>query len=211
MVLQKQILIATTNPHKFQKIQSMFKIGEQDFEILSLNDLNLNLNIDENEDTFEKNAVLKAREYSKHFDGLVVSTDGGIVIPTLPQWNPLYTRRFAGANLTDEGRISKILEMMKNKKGSDRSMHWQEAIAICKNGKRLFSLEVKGIKGKMDKVFDPSKYKEGIWLCSIWSFPQFGNKNFFDLTTKEQLEAEISWAKLGVALRDYINEHNLFD
>lgn len=98
---------------------------------------------------------------------------------------------------------------MSSKKGVDRKMHWQEAIAICKNGKRLLSISVKGIEGVMAESVDSSKYKKGIWLCSIWDFPQFDNKNFFDLSSKEMAQAEISWHRLGVAINDYLTKHNL--
>lgn len=206
--MAQKLLIATGNPHKVEKIKQMFNGNNKNFEFLTLNNVN-NLKIEENKDTFEKNAIHKAVEYSKIFDGLVVATDGGVIIPSLPEWNPLYTKRFAGKKATDEDRILKILEMMRGKTRLERVMYWQEAIALCRGGKRLFSVAVKGIEGVMGHHFDPKKYRHGIWLCSVWEFPQFGGKNFFDLSTAEQLEVEISWTKLGDALHDYLVEHNL--
>ena len=89
---------------------------------------------------------------------------------------------------------------MKNLKGNDRKMTWNEAIAISKNGKLLFSAQVEGITGFAVEKFDATKYtakyKEGIWVCSIWFFPQW-NKTFFDLNAEEKKQAEISWERLG--------------
>ncbi len=207
--MPQNILIATKNPHKVHKIKQMFQRKNRDVKFYTLDDVE-DLQIQENEASFEKNAILKAQEYSKTFDGLVVATDGGVIIPSLPEWNPLYTRRFAGNNATDRDRIDKVLHLMRGKTGFERTMFWQEAIALCKNDKRLFSIAVKGIEGLMGNHFDPNKYKPGIWLCSIWEFPQFGGKNFFDLSPSEQLQVEISWAKLGKALHSYLEEHELY-
>lgn len=201
------LLIASENPHKQQKIRDMFSVYEPDIKMINLGNYPIK-KIDETEDSFEKNAILKARKYSTEFDGYVVATDGGVVIPALKDWNPLYTKRFCGEIASDKDRINKMLELMSNKKGASRTMYWQEAIAICKNGKRLFSISAKGIEGVMAESFDSLKYKKGIWLCSIWDFPQFENKNYFDLTAKEMSQAEISWQRLGVAIFDFLAKHN---
>ena len=186
----------------------MFDDIEGEFVFYTPEDID-EIDIDENEDSFERNATLKAREYSKNFDGLVVATDGGVLIPAIPQWNPLYTRRFAGADATDEDRVELVLDMMRDKSDGDRRMYWQEAIALCKDGERLFSVAVDGIEGVMGHHFDPLKYKPGIWLCSIWEFPQFEGKNFFDLDKDQQLQVEISWTKLGSVLHEYLATYKL--
>ena len=206
--MSQKILIATTNHHKIEKIKQMFDGNDTLFEFYDLDDVK-KIDVEETEDSFEKNAILKAREHSKHFKGLVITTDGGVVIPSLPTWDPLYTRRFAGDHASDHDRIAKMLDMMRDKKDAERRMYWQEAIALCKNGKRLFSMTVQGIDGVMGRRYDPAKYKSGIWLCSIWEFPQFDGKNFFDLSEAEQKEAEISWTRLGNALYEYLVEHKL--
>ncbi len=73
------------------------------------------------------------------------------------------------------------------------------------NGQVLFSKEVKGVKGVLQESFDPTKYKPGIWVCSIWYFPEL-NKNFFDMTEKEQEYVEISWHKLFRKTRNYLEK-----
>ena len=93
---------------------------------------------------------------------------------------------------------------MKDKKGDHRRMVWNEAIAIARDGKLLFSKQVEGIEGVLQREFDKSKYREGIWVCSVWFFPQF-NKNFFDLSPEEVNKAEISWEKLKKAAREFLN------
>ena len=50
--------------------------------------------------------------------------------------------------------------------------------------------------GVISKQFDPTKYQEGIWLCSITDFPQFEGRNYFDLPPEERIQTEDSWGKL---------------
>lgn len=176
--------------------------------IKSLDESGIELDVEENGATFEENAVIKAVETSRHHDGLVVATDGGMTIPALEGWNSLFTRRFAGKNVDDFQRMDKILELMKDKKGSKREMQWKESIAVAKQGECLFSMTVDGISGVMDTKYDKKKYREGIWLCSLWLFPEFENKNFFDLTEEEVATAEKSWAQLGEGLIAYLKDHD---
>lgn len=203
------ILIATNNPHKVKKITDMLA-GLESVSIDTPRSAGLDIEVDESGETFEENAVLKAVEYSQRYDGLVIATDGGMNIPHLPDWEAIRTKRFAGDHATDEDRIRDLLTRMRDKVGAERQMTWREAVAVAKNGKKLFSIEVPGAGGLMSINYDPAKYREGIWLCSIWQFPQFDNKNFFDLTTLEVAEVEISWSRLGSALRQYLLENEYF-
>ena len=125
------------------------------------------------------------------------------MIPSLGDvWNGLHTKRFAGPEATDEDRIKLLLSMLEGKTGDQRKMVWNEAVAIARDGKIIFSLQVVGVEGIAQTNYDMEKYKLGIWVCSLWYFPQW-QKNFFDLTEVETAKAEISWHRLKKAVNDY--------
>lgn len=180
-----------------------------DVDIQSMDESGISVDVDENGETFEENAIIKALEVSKTTKALVVATDGGMIIPSLEGWNALFTRRFAGKDVDDFQRMDKILELMADKQGDDRAMQWKESIAVVRNGQNLFSLTVDGVSGIMSDTYDRNKYREGIWLCSLWEFPQYGDKNFFDLNEAEVKDAERSWTTLGKGLVAYLNDHEL--
>ncbi len=205
--MKTKILIASGNKHKIRKIKDMF--ATEDIDIQSMDEAGLKIEVDENGESFEENAIIKAVEVSKEFEGLVVATDGGMIIPSLEGWNALYTRRFAGKDVNDFQRMDKILELMADKQGEARTMQWKESIAVAKGGQCLFSLTVDGVSGVMSQSYDRSKYREGIWLCSLWEFPQYSNKNFFDLNDPEVADAERSWTMLGKGLVAYLADHDL--
>lgn len=193
-----KILLGTSNPHKQKKLKN---IVSPFFESVILEQ-----NLPETEekgDSFEKVAQEKAIFYSSWFDGYAISTDGGAVIPALTtdEWLPLRTRRFASS---DEERILHLLKMMKHK--DNRRIRWFEAIALAYKGKLLFTEIAEAMEGTLDHEFNPQFYREGIWLCSITSYPQFHGKNFFELTKEEQEQTEDSWTYLGKKLKEFLKK-----
>lgn len=194
-----EILIGTTNKFKREKL---VEIVQGYFRPLVKDQL---VGVEEVGGTFLEIAQNKAIEYSKQYDCFAVSTDGGAVIPGLDNWQPTETRRFGS---TDEERIQKLLDMMKDKK--DRTIEWHEAIAVANRKTLLFSAQEKAIDGVIDKTFNPKHYREGIWLCSITSFPHFSNRNYFELTDEELEQTEDSWSKLKADFEQFMQkEHHL--
>lgn len=190
--MKQQIILATGNPHKIEKLTWIMKPYFNDIKPQSKS-----IDVDETADSFEGNAILKAVEVSKIYHTYAAATDGGVVIPSLKNWNALLTKRFLGKeDINDFDRIEGLLQLMDGKKGANRDIVWREAIAIAKDGKLLFSAEVDGDHGRIQESYDPSQYKPGIWQCTLTYYPQFNNKNFFELNDEERNYAEISWHNL---------------
>lgn len=197
-----KILIATTNKHKQEKLKWI--IDSYFSRVDSVNDLKESIEVEEEGHSFKENAVIKAKEYSRIYSGYVIASDGGLSIPSLGKdWDGLRTKRFAGEGATDIERINLLLQMMNDKNGDSREMIWNEAVAIAKDGKVLFSKQVTGIRGVLEEKFNPKFYKEGIWVCSVWFFPQF-NKNFFELNAEELEMVEVSWQKLRKLTQEFL-------
>lgn len=188
-----KILIGTKNPFKREKLAAIVRGQYEPTFADALPE------VEEVGSTALEIAEQKARVYSLLSGGLAIATDGGAVIPALPGWDPLRTRRFA---TTDAERIEKLLKYMQDK--TDRVIEWHEAIAVADRGQIVFSTTARAMDGVIDTAFDPANYREGIWLCSITSFPQFGNKNYFKLTDQEREKTEDSWTTLEEAFKKFI-------
>ena len=187
------LILATTNPNKIEKLRWIMEDYFEDIKPQSQS-----IDVEETETNFEGNAALKAVEISKLYHCYAVATDGGVLIPALGDaWNAIFTKRFLGKdNVTDIDRIEGLLELMKDKKGDERKIMWREAIALAHNGRLLFSTEVDGDEGVIQTSYDPAQYAPGIWRCTLTAYPQFGNKNFFELNEDERKYSEISWYRL---------------
>lgn len=197
----EKIVLGTKNPHK----QDMLKwiVADIFSEVVGMQS---SIDVNESGTTFEENARLKAAAIARKENTYAIATDGGVLIPSLGNnWNALLTRRFIGRKDVDDfDRIEALLEIMKDKEGEDRTIVWKEALAIANPHGVIFSVEVEGDTGVLQKTYNPKQYKEGIWVCTLWSYPQFAGKNFFDLTEEEKKYGEISWWKLREKTREYL-------
>lgn len=199
-----KIIIGSHNPYKKEKLRWI--VGGFFDEMA---DLPGGIEVEEDGTTFEENARIKASFIAQKCGAYTVATDGGILIPSLGNnWNKLLTKRFVGKkDVTDFDRMDALLDMMKDKKGEDRKIVWIEAISISSPEKVLFSLEVEGDTSLLQEGYDRSQYRPGIWLCTLSSYPQFGGKNFFELSEEETKEGEISWWKLREKTREFLSSY----
>ena len=77
----KKIIFATSNEGKMKEIREILK--NLDIELLSLKDAGLNPNIDENGNTFEENAIIKAKTVMELTGEIVLADDSGLEVDYL--------------------------------------------------------------------------------------------------------------------------------
>ena len=73
-----KVLIATKNKGKIEKYSSMLKCLDIDF--LTLNDIDLNIEVEENGNNTTENAIIKAKAYYRDADMPVLTDDSGLII-----------------------------------------------------------------------------------------------------------------------------------
>lgn len=112
----KKIIVATNNLGKLKEIRAIL----DNYEVISLKDLNLNIDIVEDGKTFEENALKKAREVFKITKIPAIADDSGLCINVLEGFPGINTARFLGNNASDNDRNNYILEKLKDKKELER-------------------------------------------------------------------------------------------
>lgn len=120
----RKLLIATTNEGKLEEIRHFF--SDQQFELISLKDIEFVEAPEETGETIEQNAILKAKYYGEKTGLLTLADDGGLFIDELNGWPGIYSARIA--NSSDE-QCSVVLEKMKNIPVEKRSAHFD--VAMC--------------------------------------------------------------------------------
>lgn len=138
----RKIVVATNNEGKIQIIKNILK---NDVEILSLRQINYNIEVIEDGRTFEENAIKKAKKISDDINMPCISDDSGLCIRSLNGWPGIKTARFLGKQATDRQKNEKILEKMKNIE--DRTAYFECCMAFYNNGKVITQKEV--LKGKI--------------------------------------------------------------
>ena len=109
---KQKIIFATKNTGKLREVSHIF--GDKDFELLSLNDFNNVEEIVEDGNSFEENAVKKAKFIFEKFKVPVIADDSGLVVEQLNYEPGIYSARYAGENATDEENNLKLINNIKN-------------------------------------------------------------------------------------------------
>lgn len=106
-----KMLIGTSNAGKRREILEV--LGVLPYRFVSPDDLGLRHGVDESGDTYEQNAVIKARHYFEQAGILTLAEDSGIVVDALDGELGVKTRRWgAGEKASDEDWIEYFLKVM---------------------------------------------------------------------------------------------------
>ena len=159
-----KILAATSNAHKLKEFRQILE--PQGFEILSAKDLGGIPDVEENAETFEGNAILKAKAIAKAKNMYVIADDSGLEVFSLDGEPGVHSARYAGDDATDLDRMNKLLENLESK--ADRSARFVCVIAVASPDKLIGTAEgeVRGLiatspKGDNGFGYDPIFLPEG--------------------------------------------------
>lgn len=90
---KKKLVFATGNQGKVNEFRQM--LGEE-YEIYSMKDLNLDIDIVEDGKTFEENAVIKAKAVMEATGEMVLADDSGFEVDCLNKEPGIYSARYMG-------------------------------------------------------------------------------------------------------------------
>lgn len=124
----EEIILATNNNGKIKELQEILK----EYKLLSLKEAKINVEVEEDKDTFEGNALKKAEEICKITNKTCIADDSGLCVDALDGFPGVYTARFLGEDATQEQRNNYILEKLKGTKKEERTAKVITCIAIVK-------------------------------------------------------------------------------
>ena len=193
----KKIILATNNKGKLIEIKKILS----DYEIFSLNDLGLKIDIEEDGNSFKENAIKKAKEVFKITNIPCLSDDSGLCIEVLNDWPGIKTARFLGDDASDKDRNDYILTKLIDKNDDERIAKFVCDIAYvdCKN-----VIVTEGvIKGRIAKE---ERGDNGFGFDSIF---ELENKKTLSELTNEEKNAissrKIALEKLKIELQKIKN------
>ena len=189
--MKQLFIIATGNKGKIREIRDI--IIDPDAEVLSMREAGVEADPDETGDTFEENALIKARAVSalicqKIEDGTfpidttdtqitVMSDDSGLVIDALGGEPGIYSARYLGYDTDYNYKMEQIMKRMENVPEQERTARFVAAVAaIFPDGTAHV------VRGAM----------EGVIAHSICGENGFGYDPFFYLPEYGKTSAEIT-------------------
>ena len=123
-----KLLVATTNEGKKKELLEAFdKYGLSGIEFLSLRDVEVSGEPDENALTFEENALIKAEFFGLQTGLPTLGEDSGLILSEFPEKFGVRTRREIDAK-TDEEWLEKFLKIMDT--ASDKGATFYSATAF---------------------------------------------------------------------------------
>ena len=109
-----KLLVATNNRGKLVEIQALLE--GQEFELLTPQDLNLAMNVDETGATYSENAALKGRAFALASGLPTLADDSGLEVDLLDGRPGLHSARFSRKpGATDADRRLYLLELLAGK------------------------------------------------------------------------------------------------
>ncbi len=160
--MKKKFVFATNNAHKLEEVSFILK---NKIELLSMKDINCNVDIPETADTLEGNALIKARHIFENYHLDCFADDTGLEVEALNGAPGVYSARYAGDAHNSEANMQKLLhdlEGIENRKAQFRTV-----FALIIDGKEhLFEGIVKGVitknrRGTSGFGYDPIFIPEG--------------------------------------------------
>jgi XTP/dITP diphosphohydrolase len=136
-----EIVFATNNTHKIKEISEL--LGNS-FKLLSLSDVDFDVDIPEDFPTLEENALFKARFINKISGMNVFADDTGLEIDALDGRPGVHSARFAGTHRNFEANIDKVLILMSGI--NERKARFRTIIALILNDKEYIFEGVAGGK-----------------------------------------------------------------
>ncbi len=106
-----KFVLASKNPNKLKEMREI--LGELGIEVISEAEAGVDVDVEETGSTFEENSVLKARAVSKASGLPAIADDSGLCVEALGGGPGVYSARYGGPGLTDEGRWRLVLECMR--------------------------------------------------------------------------------------------------
>jgi XTP/dITP diphosphohydrolase len=129
-VSRPRLVVATRSEHKLRELRELLRLDRA--EILSLGDLGVEGEPDENGATFEANAALKARWAARRTGLPALADDSGLEVDALGGAPGVRTRRYAGEGATDADNNARLLAALDGREPGDRAARYVCVLALAR-------------------------------------------------------------------------------
>lgn len=181
MEINMKIVLASRNKKKKAELQTLLSQYIEGIEILSLDDVGIYGEIEEDGVTFEENALIKARVAAE--SGYIgVGDDSGLEVDALGGAPGVYSARYAGEHGDDEANNDLLLKNLEDK--DDRSARFVCCIA-CVFPER-YGYEPIVVRGHVEGEILRERHGDGgFGYDPLFYFPEF-DKTLAEVTAEEK-------------------------
>lgn len=164
---RKRIIFATGNEAKMKEIRMI--LADLEYDILSLKEAGIDIEIIEDGTTFEENAIIKAKKIMEITNDIVLADDSGLEVDYLDKAPGVYSARYLGEDTSYSIKNQSILKQLEAVEPEERSARFVCAIACAKPDGEIFTerATIEGMIGYEEKG------ENGFGYDPIFVVPEF--------------------------------------
>jgi len=131
-------ILASNNAHKLEEIYDILK--DFDYELKSMRDAGLEMDIEENGSTFEENSLIKAKAVVDALGCIAIADDSGLMVDALDGAPGIYSARYAGEPSDSQKNNEKLLDALKDISDDKRTAKFVSVITmVFENGETIIA------------------------------------------------------------------------
>lgn len=176
----KKIIVASNNEDKIKEIKDILR--DLAYEIISLKEANILVEVEEDGTTFLANAYKKAKEiYKLRPDCMVLSDDSGLMVDILNGAPGVYSARYAGEHGNSKKNNEKLLYELKGKKFEERKAKFICAMVLIVSNEQVIK-----VQGEVDGyITEEEKGKDGFGYDPLFYIEEY-NKTFAEMSSDDK-------------------------
>jgi XTP/dITP diphosphohydrolase len=125
----RELVLGTHNQKKCRELKLLLEtLG---LRLLSLNDFENPIEVEETGQTFIENARLKAAQQAVHLGHWTIGEDSGLCVPSLDGQPGVFSARYSGPDATDERNNQKLLDELQQCSPRDRRAYYVSTIVLA--------------------------------------------------------------------------------
>lgn len=126
----EKVLLATNNAHKVGEYRQL--LAGIPYTLVTPADIGLDLDVEEDGDTYADNAARKAVAFARASGLLALADDSGLEVSALGGEPGVRSSRFAGPGASDADRIALVLERLRRVPSAGRAARFVCVIAVAR-------------------------------------------------------------------------------
>lgn len=125
----RKLILSSGNPHKVDELKKI--LANLEIQVLTKDEVGQgNLDVIEDGDTLEANALKKARALAEKVEGIVLADDTGLFVDALNGEPGVYSARYAGEECSYEANNAKLLGALAGVAPEKRTARFKTVIAL---------------------------------------------------------------------------------
>jgi len=173
-----RLLLASRNKDKLKEIQQV--LNPYDIELKSALEYEHLEEVEEDQDSFEGNALKKARYVHRETGEPALADDTGLEVDALDGAPGIYSARYAGKQATYKDNVDKLLATLNGVETNKRTARFRTVLALITGSQEVL---LNGVcKGR---IISTPRGKRGFGYDPVF-VPEGYDKTFAELNSKEK-------------------------